>query len=87
MSSKKVISFPQKPEATTANTAAKASAMPFGKTNYTVTLIGIALILLGFFIMSQDKEEFGFGFLGLTLGPIVVMIGFIVEFWAILRKK
>jgi hypothetical protein len=42
--------------------------------------------LLGFFIMSLDKEEFGFGFMGLTLGPIVVMSGFVLEFFAILAR-
>lgn len=64
-----------------------ASALPFGKGNYTVMLIGIGLIVLGFFIMTLDKEEFGFGFLGITLGPIIAFIGFMVEFYAILKKK
>ena len=49
-------------------------------------LAGIGIILAGFFIMSLDKEEFGFGFLGLTLGPIVVMSGFVLEFFAILTR-
>ncbi len=47
---------------------------------------GIVVILLGFFIMSLDKEEFGFGFLGLTLGPLTVISGFAIEFFAILTK-
>ena len=64
-----------------------SDALPFGKGNYTIMLIGIALILLGFFIMTLDKEEFGFGFLGLTLGPAIAFIGFMVEFYAILKKK
>ncbi len=38
------------------------------------------------FIMSLDKEEFGFGFLGLTLGPLVVIGGFIFEFWALFKN-
>ncbi len=61
--------------------------LPFGKTNYTIMLVGIAIILAGFFIMSLDKEEFGFGFLGLTLGPIIVLLGFGIEFFAILKKS
>ncbi len=65
---------------------APSMAMPFGRQNYIFMLIGIGLILAGFFIMSLDKEEFGFGFLGLTLGPIVVMSGFVVEFFAILTR-
>jgi isoprenylcysteine carboxyl methyltransferase (ICMT) family protein YpbQ len=62
-------------------------ALPFGKTNYTLMLAGIAIILIGFFVMSLDKTEFGFGFLGLTLGPIIVLAGFALEFFAILKKK
>lgn len=63
-----------------------AATLPFGRRNYTLMLIGIGVILLGFFIMSLDKEEFGFGFLGLTLGPLVVMSGFVLEFFAILAR-
>ncbi|SOD78967.1 DUF3098 domain-containing protein [Spirosoma fluviale] len=63
-----------------------AAALPFGRQNYTLMLAGIGVILAGFFIMSLDKEEFGFGFLGLTLGPLVVMGGFVLEFFAILAR-
>lgn len=62
------------------------NAFPFSRSNYKLMLIGLAIILLGFFIMTLDKEEFGFGFLGLTLGPLVTLAGFAVEFWAILKK-
>jgi hypothetical protein len=62
------------------------SKMAFGKKNYVFMIIGLAIILLGFFIMSLDTAEYGFGFLGLTLGPILVMAGFIIEFFAILSK-
>lgn len=47
-------------------------------------LIGIGVLILGFTIMSLDDQDYGFGFLGLTLGPIMVMIGFIIEFFAIM---
>ena len=60
--------------------------LPFSTSNYTTMLIGIAVILAGFLIMTFDSTEFGFGFLGLTLGPLVTITGFIIEFWAILRK-
>jgi len=63
-----------------------AAALPFGRQNYVLMLAGIATILAGFFIMSLDKEEFGFGFLGLTLGPLVVMGGFVLEIFAILAR-
>jgi membrane-bound ClpP family serine protease len=60
--------------------------LPFGKINYTLMLAGIAIILIGFFIMSLDKTEFGFGFLGLTLGPIIVLSGFALEFFAMVKR-
>lgn len=60
--------------------------LPFEKANYTIMLVGIAVLILGFTIMGLDSEQHGFGFLGLTLGPIVVMIGFIIEIFAILYK-
>lgn len=62
------------------------SPLPFNKTNYIIMLIGILLIITGFIIMANDSEQYGFGFMGLTLGPITVMAGFIVEFFAIIFK-
>ena len=58
--------------------------LPFKKGNYRLMLIGILILIIGFVIMSLDTEPHGFGFLGLTLGPLVVMIGFIFEIYAIL---
>ncbi len=60
--------------------------LPFHAVNYRLMLVGLGIILLGFIIMSLDTEEFGFGLLGLTVGPLVTLAGFVVEFWAILRK-
>ncbi len=60
--------------------------LAFSKVNYVIMLAGIAVLIIGFIIMSLDKETHGFGFLGLTLGPILVVIGFIIQFFAILYK-
>ncbi len=60
--------------------------LPFGKKNYRLMLAGIVVVILGFVLMSLDTEPYGFGFLGLTLGPLVVLAGFILEFFAILSK-
>ena len=59
--------------------------LPFGKKNYQWMIIGIVTLIAGFTIMTMDKEPYGFGFLGLTLGPIVVLIGFIIEIFAIIQ--
>ena len=60
--------------------------LAFGKTNYVIMLAGIATLLVGFIIMTLDTEPYGFGFLGLTLGPIIVIAGFVIEFFAIFHK-
>ncbi|MCV9388749.1 DUF3098 domain-containing protein [Reichenbachiella ulvae] len=60
--------------------------LAFSKINYIIMLAGVAVLMLGFFIMTQDTEPYGFGTLGLTLGPIVVVLGFVIEFVAILYK-
>jgi hypothetical protein len=58
----------------------------FEKINYIIMIAGVLVLMLGFLVMSLDKEEFGFGVLGLTVGPIIVTLGFIIEFVAILYK-
>ena len=60
------------------------SKLPFGKKNYQLMVIGFLVIILGFIIMSLDKEPHGFGFMGITLSPVVVVAGFVVEIFAIL---
>jgi len=62
------------------------SKLPFGKKNYQLMVIGLIVLVAGFTIMSLDGEQHGFGFLGLTLGPIIVVGGFIVEIFAVLHK-
>lgn len=62
------------------------SKMPFKAKNYKLMVIGIVIIVSGFIIMSIDGEEYGYGFLGLTLGPLVVLSGFIFQFFAIFHK-
>ena len=60
--------------------------LPFGKKNYQWMIIGICTIVIGFVVMSMDTTEHGFGLLGLTLGPIIVVTGFMLEIFAILHK-
>ncbi|MBN1949611.1 MAG: DUF3098 domain-containing protein [Bacteroidales bacterium] len=61
--------------------------------NYRYLLIGFAIIVLGFILMSGGKtdnpNEFHadqiFSFRRITLAPIMVLIGFAFEIWAIMR--
>ncbi|MGV3538980.1 MAG: DUF3098 domain-containing protein [Rufibacter sp.] len=58
----------------------------FGRRNYQIMLLGLLVMAVGFILMALDSEPYGYGFLGLTLGPVVLMIGFIIQFFAILAK-
>ena len=65
----------------------KKNNLAFGKENYKWMLIGLGVLLLGFIVMSMDSTPHGQGFLGLTLGPIIIVAGFIIEFFAIFKKS
>ena len=60
--------------------------LPFGPRNYKLMVTGLVIIIAGFTIMSLDSDPHGFGFLGLTLGPVVAVAGFLFEIYAILSK-
>jgi len=60
--------------------------LPFGKKNYQWMIIGLVVIALGFTFMAVDGEQHGFGFMGLTLAPVVVLAGFAIEAFAILHN-
>ena len=64
----------------------KKSNLAFRRKNYIIMFVGLGILFLGFFIMTQDSEPYGFGFLGITLGPILVFLGFMIQFFAILYK-
>jgi len=46
---------------------------------------GVILLAFGFTIMALDKDPYGFGFMGITLSPIIVLAGFITEIFAIMH--
>ena len=58
-------------------------------------LIGAALIVLGMFLMSGGKsadpnvfnESEVYSFRRITLAPIVIIAGFIIEIYAIFKKS
>lgn len=65
----------------------------FDKRNYTLMIIGLLIILLGFTLMigggSDDPNVFNpaiFDFQRITLAPILVVSGFVVEVFAIMLK-
>ncbi|WP_339919049.1 DUF3098 domain-containing protein [uncultured Flavobacterium sp.] len=65
----------------------------FGKINYTILLIGIGVIALGFILMSgggsDDPNVYSdaiFNFRRIRLAPTTVLIGFGITVYAILKK-
>jgi hypothetical protein len=72
----------------------KKSLAFFGKQNYIWMLVGAALIIVGMLLMSggksADPNVFNpnevYGFRRITLAPIVIILGFIVEVYAIFKK-
>ncbi|UYZ59307.1 DUF3098 domain-containing protein [Hymenobacter latericus] len=64
-----------------------SSRFAFGPRNYRLMFIGLALLAAGFITMSLDTADYGEGFLGLTLGPLLLAAGFTVEFFAIMAKS
>ena len=69
-------------------------AFLFDKENYMWMIAGVALIFIGFILMSGGKSpnphEFNYAeiysFRRITLAPIVVLLGFVVEVFAIMKK-
>ena len=66
----------------------------FEKANYTVLLIGLAVIALGFILMSgggsEDPNVFSediFSFKRIRLAPTVVLIGFGITIYSIFKKE
>lgn len=67
--------------------------MPLGRKNYIMMLAGVAIIVIGFLLMSGGGEhtatEFDdsiFSFRRITLAPIVVIVGFAFEIFAIMKR-
>lgn len=67
--------------------------MPLTRKNYIILAIGFAIVLLGFVLMagggSHSTTEFNyeiFSFRRITLAPILVVGGFVVEIYGILKR-
>jgi hypothetical protein len=59
----------------------------FGPYNYRLMWVGLALLAAGFItMMFGDKANYGEDFVGITLGPLLLLAGFAVEFAAIMVR-
>ena len=72
----------------------KKNKFAFGKRNYKFMIIGILFIALGFILMSgggsDDPNVFNeeiYSFRRIRIAPLIVIIGFAIEIYAILTKS
>ena len=67
----------------------------FGKSNYIWMMVGAALIIIGMVVMSggksADPNVFNtnevYSYRRITIAPILIIAGFIVEIYAIFKKS
>lgn len=72
----------------------KEKQMPFGKRNYVMMLAGVAVIVLGFLLLSGGGSEdpatqFDYGmfdFRRLYVSPVLLLAGFLFEIYAIMYR-
>lgn len=69
------------------------NAFPFERRNYMFFLAGLGLLALGYILMSgggvEDPNEFSdaiFSFRRITLAPLMVLAGYGVIFYSILKR-
>lgn len=85
--------------ATTTSTTTNRSVTPhsnflFDKTNYMWMAVGVVLVVIGFMLMSGGKSEDPtkfkydeiFSATRITVAPLMILIGFAVEIYAIMKK-
>ena len=65
----------------------------FNRTNYIILIAGLLVLIIGFLLMvgggSDDPEVFSdalFGFRRLTLAPILILMGYMIEIFAIMYR-
>lgn len=75
------------------NQEVNKNQMPFTMKNYITILVGVVLLFVGFILMSGGGEhtatEFDssiFSFRRITLAPIVVIAGFVVVGFGIMKR-
>ena len=79
---------------TTVHTKETATNTLFGKENYKWMIIGVVIMAIGFFLMaggkSPDPNVFNdkdvYGTTRITIAPILIIAGLIIEIFAIMKK-
>jgi len=72
----------------------KKPGFAFGKENYRILIIGVVIVAIGYMLMigggSSDPNQFHaeelFSFRRITLSPIVILAGFVVVLYGIMKR-
>lgn len=83
--SKTLKSQPVKTETSKISSIEKPATFMFGRKNYTIMLVGLGILILGFALMTGKENIYDFR--KTVLAPILVLVGFAIEFVAILTKN
>ncbi len=74
-------------------TSSTNNTFAFKRENYKLLLIGLAFIIVGFLLMigggSSDPDVYNpdiFSFRRLTLAPILILAGYVIEIFAIMKR-
>ncbi len=73
----------------------KTTNFAFGKENYRMLIIGVVIVVIGYMLMigggSDDPNKFDaneiFSFRRITLSPIMILLGFVVVLFGIMKKS
>jgi len=80
-------------KSTIAKESIDSAAFAFGKENYVLLIISAVVLIIGYMLMAGGKtsdptifNEEIFSFRRITLAPIVVIAGYIIGVYAIVKK-
>lgn len=73
----------------------KKIGFAFGRENYRILIIGVVIVVIGYLLMvgggADNPNEFHedqiFSFRRITLSPIVILAGFVVVLFGIMKKS
>jgi uncharacterized membrane protein len=77
------------------NTPSTKSTPLFGKENYMLMIIGGVIIIIGLLLMAGGKnadpnvfdDNVTYSTTRITIAPILIILGFVVEIYAIFKKS
>ncbi len=73
----------------------KKTGFAFGKENYRILIIGVVIVIIGYLLMigggSDDPNQFNaneiFSTRRIIISPIVILTGFVVVLFGIMKKS